>query len=126
MNIFEIATKNKFRFPYRGMISVEDMWDLSVNDLDSIFKALNSQLKKASEESLLGTKSKKDKDLETAIEIVKHIVNVKLEEENSRLRAKEQKEQKQKIMEILSAKQDESLQNKTIDELTAMLEELDK
>ena len=26
INVFEIATRNKYRFPYRGQISVEDMW----------------------------------------------------------------------------------------------------
>lgn len=123
-NLFEVATRSKMRFPFKGLISVEDLWDLSVNNLDSIFKSLNSELKQVQEESLLNTKSKADEELEVKIEIVKYIVNVKLEEENVRLKVKEQKEQKQKIMQILSTKQDESLQNKSIDELKAMLEEL--
>ena len=42
-NIFEVATRNKYRFPYRGQISVEDMWDLPVTELDKIFKTLNKQ-----------------------------------------------------------------------------------
>lgn len=125
MNMFEVATRSKMRFPFRGLISVEDLWDLSVQNLDIIFKSLNSALKQVQEESLLNTKTKEDKELDMKIEIVKHIVEVKLEEENSRLKAKAQKEQKQKIMEILSAKQDESLQNKSIDELKAMLDELE-
>jgi hypothetical protein len=124
MNIFENATKNKFRFPFRGMISVEDLWDLSVENLDSIFKTLNSQLKQVKEESLLEIRTKQDEEIDIKIEIVKYIVKVKLEEEDLRRKAREQKEKKQKIMEILSAKQDESLQNKSIDELEAMLNEL--
>ncbi|WP_303982203.1 hypothetical protein [Niallia circulans] len=123
--IFEVATRTKMRFSFRGLISLEDLWDLSVRDLDLIFKGLNSELKKVTEESLLDTKTKEDKDLETKIEIVKYIVKVKLEEEDTRLKAKAQKEQKQKILEILSTKQDESLQNKSVDELKAMLEELE-
>lgn len=122
--MFEVATRSKMRFPFKGLISVEDLWDLSVNNLDLIFKSLNSELKQVQEESLLNTKTKEDKELDVKIEIVKHIVKVKLEEENNRLKAKEQKEQKQKILEILSAKQDESLQNKSIDELKDMLEKL--
>jgi transcriptional antiterminator Rof (Rho-off) len=123
-NMFETALRNKFRFQFKGLISVEDLYDLSVQNLDTVFKGLNSQLKQVQEESLLNTKTKEDKELDVKIEIVKHIVKVKLEEENSRLKAKAQKEQKQKIMEILSVKQDESLQNKSVDELKAMLEEL--
>jgi hypothetical protein len=123
-NMFETALRNKFRFQFKGLISVEDLYDLSVQNLDTVFKGLNSQLKQVQEESLLNTKTKEDKELDVKIEIVKYIVKVKLDEENSRLKAKVQKEQKQKIMEILSVKQDESLQNKSVDELKAMLEEL--
>jgi hypothetical protein len=123
--MFEIAVRTKMRFPFKGLVSVEDLWDLNVRDLDSIFKSLNSQLKQAKEESLLDMKTKQDEELELKIEIVKYIVKVKQEEENARLLAKAKKEQKQKIMEILSAKQDADLQNKSIEELTKMLEELD-
>jgi hypothetical protein len=122
--MFEVAARTKMRFPFRGMVSVEDLWDLSVQNLDSVFKALNSEMKQVKEESLLDTRTKQDKELDLKIEIVKHIVGVKLEEESIRLKAKAQKEQKQKILEILSAKQDESLQSKSIEELNNMLNEL--
>lgn len=123
--LFVEATRSKMRFPFRGLISVEDLWDLSVENLDSIFKVLNSQLKQVQEESLLNTKSKSDEELDTKIEIVKYIVKTKLDENAARLQEKELKEKKQKIMEILSSKQEENLQNKTEEELKAMLEEMD-
>ena len=44
-NMFEVATREKMRFPFKGMISVEDLWDLSVQNLDKVFKTLNSQRK---------------------------------------------------------------------------------
>jgi hypothetical protein len=125
VNIFEVATRNGFRFQFKGMISVEDLWDCSVRDLDSIFKTLNSQLKKVNEESLLQVKTQQDQELDIKIKIVKYIFGVKQEEENLRLKAKEQKEKKQKIMEILANKQDEGLQNKSVEELQNMLNELD-
>jgi len=124
-NIFEVATRNGFRFNFKGMISVEDLWALNVRDLDSVFKILNSQLKQVNEESLLDVKTKQDQELDTKIEIVKYIVKVKQEEENMRLKAKEQKEKKQKIMEILATKQESNLQNMSEDELKKMLSELD-
>jgi len=123
-NIFEIAVRGKYRFPFKGLISVEDMWDLSAKDLDSIFKTLNSQLKQSKEESLLETKTQQDEELNTKIEIIKYIVQVKLEEEQSKLKAKELREQKQKIMQILSEKKDDALQGKSIEELQQMLNEL--
>ena len=48
--MFEIATRNKFRFPFKGVISTEDLWDLSVESLDNVFKTLNSEMKKTKEE----------------------------------------------------------------------------
>lgn len=124
-NLFEVATRNQFRFPYKGIISTEDLWQLGVSELDSIFKTLNSQLKQAQEDSLLKTKTKQDKELDTKIEIIKYIVQVKLEEQELRLKAQENKEKKQKILEILASKQDEALQNKTPEELQEMLKELE-
>ena len=123
--MFEMATRTKMRFPFKGSISAEDLWDLSVESLDQIFKSLNSQLKTIKEESLLNVKTTQDKELDVKIEIVKYIVAVKLEEQDLRLQAKAQREQKQKILEILSVKQDESLQNKSVDELKAMLNSLE-
>ena len=125
MNIFEKSVREKMRFPFRGVISVEDLWDLSVKDLDAIFKTLNSQLKQVKEESLLETKTKEDVTLDTQIAIVKYIVKIKLEEEKTRLEAKDKKEKKQKLLEILASKQDESLQNKSVEEIQNMIAELD-
>lgn len=124
-NIFEIATRNKFRFPFRGSVSVEDLWDLTPENLDAVFKTLNSQKKKVNEESLLSASTNEDVELDTMIAIVKHIVTVKLDERASRDKAKAKKEQKQKILSVLNAKQDEELQNKSPAELQAMLDALD-
>lgn len=115
----------KLRFPFKGMVSTEDLFDLQPTDLDKIFKTLNAQIKTASEESLLTTKTKEDEILRVKIEIVKYIVAVKLEEANARLLAKERREKKQKIMEIMSAKQDADLAGKSIDELQKMLDDLE-
>ena len=122
--LFETAIRNKLRFPFRGVISVEDLWDLSVNELDDIFKTLNMNIKKSQEESLLTVKSKEDELLRIRIEIVKYIVAVKLAEADTALLNKERNEKKQKIMELISAKQDEELYNKSIEELQTMLNEI--
>jgi hypothetical protein len=122
--MFEVAVRSKMRFNFKGLLSTEDLWDMSVRDLDSVFKSLNSELKQVKEESLLDAKTQQDKELDMKIEIVKYIVSVKLEEEGLRLKAKDKKEQKQKLLEILAAKQDESLHGKSIDEIKAMIDEL--
>lgn len=124
-NIFEYAVRNKIRFPFKGLISVEDLWDLSVANLDSIYKVLNKQIKDSEEESLLSAKTNVDTELEVQIAIVKHIVSVKLAEQVTREKAAAKKAQKQKIMSIIAAKEDEELQNSSVDDLRKMLDELD-
>ena len=124
-NIFEYAVRNKIRFPFKGMISAEDLWDLSLTNLDSIYKTLNKQVKQSEEESLLSIKDSVDTELEVQIAIVKHIVSVKLAEQEAREKATAKKAQKQKIMSIIAAKEDEALQNSSVDDLRKMLDELD-
>ena len=109
VNIFEVASKKKYRFPFKGMITVEDLWDLNLTDLDQIFKTLNSKVKESKEESLLSVKSEEDKDLMNQIEIIKHIVIVKQEEIERRKNAIARRQQKQKVMEVLASKEEESL-----------------
>ena len=122
--MFEYATKNKVRFPFKGLISVEDLWDLTLTNLDSIYKTLNKQVKQSEEESLLNTKTTVDKELDVQIAIVKHIVAVKLAEQEAREKASAKKAQKQKIMAIIASKQDEALQNSSVEDLQKMLDEL--
>ena len=122
--MFEYATRNKVRFPFKGLISAEDLWDLSLTNLDSIYKTLNKQVKQSEEESLLNTKTTVDKELDIQIAIVKHIVAVKLAEQEAREKASAKKAQKQKIMAIIASKQDEALQNSSVEDLQKMLDEL--
>lgn len=123
-NMFEVATRGKIRFPFKGMISVEDLWDLTPAQLDSVFKTLNAEKKQTSEESLLNTQTKEDEVLVLKIEIVKYIVSIKLEEQVARDSAKEKREQKQKLLEVLARKENEELEGKSAEEIKKMLEDL--
>lgn len=123
-NLFESATRSKMRFPFKGMISVEDLWDLSLTNLDSVFKTLNAEVKKSEEESLLNTKSKEDEEISNKIEIVKYIVSVKLDEKKKREDAKKNAEMRQRLLEIKAKRQDAALENMSDEDLDKMLAEL--
>lgn len=123
-NLFEIATRNRYRFNYKGVMTVEDLWSLRVEDLDAIFKMLNRQKKTADENSLLATKSAEDQDLANKIDIVRYIVSVKLAEAAERVSAAEKKAQRDKIMEIVAKKKDKALEDMGIEDLMKKLEEL--
>ena len=123
MDIFEYAAENKLRFPYKGSISTEDLYDLGVEELDMIFKTLNREVKKSNEESLLAKKSDADTKLNVKIEIIKKIVAKKLAEIEESKNAIMKKHKNEKIMELIAQKQDENLRSLSIDELKKMLED---
>lgn len=123
-NLFEIATRNRYRFNYKGVMTVEDLWSLRVEDLDAIFKMLNRQKKTADEDSLLATKSAEDQDMANKIDIVRYIVSVKLAEAAERVSAAEKKAQRDKILEIVAKKKDKALEDLGIEDLMKKLEEL--
>ena len=124
-NLFEMATREKLRFQYKGLLTVEDLWDLDVHALDTVFKGLNAKAKASEEESLLQTKSKTDSQVAAQIEIVKHIVSVKLKEAEARKAAKENREKRQRIMEIMADKQDAELKEMSVADLQKMLESME-
>lgn len=123
--MFEKAIRGKYRFPYKGLVTIEDLWDLSVEELDKIYKTLNTEKKKESEESLLytGTGSG-DVVLNDKIDILKYIVQVKLDEARERELAIVKKAKKDKIMDILARKEDAALEGMTTEELRSMLDEM--
>ena len=122
-NIFEYAVRNKLRFPYKGTISTEDLWDLPVTELDKIFKVLNKKNKTNEEESLLSTSSV-DMDTLISIYIIKYIVNYKLKKKEENERAKKRSEDRQLIMDIVEKKRKQSLEDKTEEELLKMLKNM--
>ena len=123
-DLFKNATKKKYRFMFNGSIGVEDLWDLSVENLDKVYKTLRRQQKSETEESLL-TESKEDKVLAEKIEIVKQVVADKLEERETARNAAKKRAQNQRILEIMADKQDAALKEKSLEELQAMLEDVD-
>jgi len=123
-NLFAIATREKYRFNYKGMLDVENLWDLTPAQLDAVFKALNKEIKVSGEESLLA-ENKPDEETTNKIEIVKYIFNVKKEEAAARRRATENAEKKRRIMDAIAKKQDEALNSASEEDLKKMLAELE-
>lgn len=124
-NLFEMATRNKMRFPStKGELSVEDLWDLSDKDLDVVYKNLKDQEVKSSEESLLDD-ANVDPKLTAAIGIVKYIFTTK---RNERLEAKElidKKRNQQLYIDALSRRKLKDIDNMSVEELEAKIAELD-
>jgi len=122
-NVFEVASQKKFRYPYKGMITTEDLWDLTPEQLDVVYKALNKELLTSMEGSLL-TETVANPDLLGKIEIVKYIFEEKRAATEFNRMAAENAAKKRHILDVLAKKRDDALENLSEDELLAMLNEL--
>lgn len=123
--MFEKALRLKLRFQYNGLISVEDLWDLSLTALDAIYKNVSAGLQALNQDSLLQKRTKESDLNELRLEIVKHVFMTKQAEAAARADAAEKRAKKQKLMELVAEKQDEVLKGKSVDELNALIAELD-
>lgn len=135
MNMFEIATKKKFRFtvPTLGTVTVEDLWDLPLSsvrkaDLDNAAQIIAKELKESDISSFVKKASSKNEILELKLEIVKHIISSKLEEfrrlEEIQEEKTKQDEYKEELKEVLRTKRKESLACFTVEELQKRIAEI--
>ena len=123
-DMFEKAVRAKLRFKFKGFVSVEDLWDLSIEELDSIFKILNSRLQETQQESLLSVKNSKNEVLELKIEVIKHIFSVKRQENIAKEEAVLNAGKKKKLLDIIADKQDTELKEKSVKELKKMVKKI--
>lgn len=126
--LFEMASQMKFRYPYKGMITTEDLWDLTPAQLDVVYKNLSAELKATDGDSLIAAKSAdegvKANTLKNKIEIVKYIFNGKQQAAELHRIAADRAAKKQRILEVLAQKQDNALQNMSEADLMKMLDDL--
>lgn len=119
------ALKKKYRFEYKGLINVEDLFDLKLEDLDYIYKNLKRNENDLQVDSLLdANKNPLKKEIENKINIVKAIFDMKEAEIESAKIAMANKVQRDKILAIIENKQDQELSEKSIDELRKIYDSL--
>lgn len=114
---------------YGRVVAIKDnkvvtMWDLPLIQLDNIAIALNKKLQESKTESFIKTRTKDTTELELKFNIAKHIIDVKLQEQEDRLLESEKKAKRQKILDLMAKKQDAELEGKSLEELAKELEAL--
>lgn len=130
MEIFKKASKKKLRFSTnRGVLSVEQLWDLSKDEIRQLVIKAREAAKKSSGEvndselSFLDAPAKiKATDDELRFEILKDIYLTKKSAEEKAQKKAEVKANNKKLLELIARKQDEALEKKSIKELEKMLE----
>ena len=124
------ALSKKLRFEYNGLISIEDLFDLRLNELDEIYRKLKKELdeyKQYSCDSLLDKDDEKDKtcgELQLKIDVVTAVFNHLKKQQEELQRRIALQNQKDKILGIIADKENEELRNKSISELKELLDDI--
>ena len=131
-NIFEYAARNKLRFASsRGELTTENLWDVPLRstdgfNLNAVAKATNEAVKAANEENFVETsRSPVHARVETAFEVVKHVIEVKLADEAAAKKRTENRIKREKLLTVLVEKQDGKLSEMSERELKRQIAELE-
>lgn len=127
--MFEKASRLKLRFTTRqGLLSVEDLWDLSLNSLDTIAKAVNKELGTEAEGSFIPNKvtRKAATHNDLRLEILKHVINTKVAEDEAKANRAAKAEQLARLKTLAANKQDEAFAAQSLDEILKQIKEMEE
>lgn len=128
--MYKIASRKKLRIQTnRGMLSVEQLWDLSKEDIGELAKSIRKRINDQkgvtgdSELDFLNPSAQTEETIdELTFRILKDIYTTKQAEEDKAHRRAAARENNRKILELIAKKQDQELENKSIEELEKMLQ----
>jgi len=128
MSIFERATRAKLGFASaKGVLQVQDLWDLPLSsksgmDLDTLAIAAHRELKAMTEESFVATSTNPAKPAaELRLEVLKHIIGVKMAENQAKTDAAMRKAQREQLQAALERKDAAAIDGLSTDELKARI-----
>jgi len=130
-NMFEKAVRKKLRFKTsKGLVTVEDLWDMPLTSstqktsLDDLARVYHKAIRESEEMSFVKPVSTGVRELELQFALVKHVIDVKMDENEKARLAQENKAKKERIMSIIAEKKDAELAGKPIEELEALVANL--
>jgi hypothetical protein len=126
MNAFILASKKKLRFAStRGPLAVEDLWDLDLPALDTIAVALDDKVQKSGRKSFIGRRDKSTADEELRFEIVKLVIDTKIEEAEKAKTAASRRSEREFLKGLIEQKRTKELESLDLPEIQKRLDALD-
>jgi hypothetical protein len=123
--MYKKALRTKLRFSTtKGKLTTEDLFDLSLTDLNNLAIALDKKLSETPRKSFISDIAPDTQEDELRFNIVKDIITLKLVERDAARNAKEKAAEKAQLLEILHRKKNEALENLSVAEIEAKLAEL--
>jgi len=124
--MFEKATRLKLRFKlHNGMVSTEDLWDLSLERLDTLAKTLNKEVETSKETSYIKTVSRASTVAKLKFDVVIAVINHKLAAAEAKTSRKLRAQKRAQLQELIDKKVVSVQESKSIQELEKELAELE-
>lgn len=134
-SIFETASRTKLRFTSQsGLLTVEQLWDLPLDSVSGVslrkiaevaFSALEAVKTRATKFDFFSPKKEAiDPLLELRCLIIEHIVTVKVNENEAKVRAKAVATEKAELKELIEQKKREAKGSQSLASLEAQLAKL--
>lgn len=124
--MYKKALRTKLRFSTtKGKLTTEDLFDLSLTDLNNLAIALDKKLSETPRKSFISDIAPDTQEDELRFNIVKDIITLKLVERDAARNAKEKAAEKAQLLEILHRKKNEALENLSVAEIEAKLASLE-
>lgn len=121
--MYKEALQKKLRFKTnKGMITTEDLFDLSLQNLNTLAIMLDKKISEAPKKSFIEELPAGENDDELRFNIVKDVINIKLKARKDNIDKAQADAQKKRILEILAKRNDEELEKKSTEELRAMIQ----
>ena len=118
MDIYKRASKDAVRFTtVKGSLTVEQLWSLSLTDLDKLAVKLEKVVKASGEKSFLETKSKEDATDKLRFDIVLDVLTDKVKAKEISAKAAETRVKNARIDELIAKKQNKEFEDLSIEEL---------
>ena len=125
-NLFERASKQKLRFTTgKGHLASEDLWDLSLPSLDRIAQSVHGELETSSKKSFIKEESSANTELTLKLDILKHVINYKLNLKEVASRREEKKAKLAELKELYHDKTKEEMKGLSKEDIAKQIAELE-
>ena len=105
----------------KGSLSVEQLWSLTLPQLDELAVSLEENVEKSISKTFLKKRTNKNKLAQLSFDIVLDILQTKMAEAEELQSASEIKKHNDKILTLIAEKQEADLKNLSAEELQALL-----
>ena len=120
--MYKQASKSKLRIETsRGALSIEQIWDLPLAELDKLAVELEEKTKTSATKSFIAEKTTEDATAQLKFDIVLDILKTKMEANKAALDQKKKKENNQKIHALIERKKENKMEEMSVEELEKML-----